>query len=81
MVLRVTNPDAVIDVRAAEQVSTVYDAAVLGSGVYLGHWLESACLLVDSHAEALSRIPVWLFSSGPIGDLPMPRRIRWTSRP
>ena len=74
-VLRASDPGAVVDLRAAEQVSTVdgYDAAVLGSGVYLGHWLEGARTLVDSHTDALSRIPVWLFSSGPIGDPPLPQ--------
>jgi menaquinone-dependent protoporphyrinogen oxidase len=45
-----------------------YDAAVLGSAVYVGRWLEPARDLVERHKVALSRIPVWLFSSGPIGD-------------
>jgi menaquinone-dependent protoporphyrinogen oxidase len=36
-----------------------YDAVVLGSAVYAGHWLKAAR-------------PVWLFSSGPIGDPPKP---------
>lgn len=74
-VLRMSDPGAVVDVRAAEQVSTLdgYDAVVLGSAVYLGHWLESARVLVESHQDTLSRIPVWLFSSGPIGDPPLPQ--------
>lgn len=68
--LGVTYPDAVVDVRDADEVIAVdgYDAALIGSGVYLGHWLKPARVLVESHTEALSRIPVWLFSSGPIGD-------------
>lgn len=49
-----------------------YDAVVLGSGVYAGHWLEPAKALVEDHAEALRRRPVWLFSSGPIGEPPKP---------
>ena len=49
-----------------------YDAAVIGSAVYVGRWLEPAKDLVQREKVALSRIPVWLFSSGPIGDPPKP---------
>jgi menaquinone-dependent protoporphyrinogen oxidase len=49
-----------------------YEAAVIGSGVYVGKWLEPARDLVGRHKVALSAIPVWLFSSGPIGDPPKP---------
>ncbi len=63
-----------VDVRRAEEVESLegYDAAVLGSGVYMGHWLEAARGLVEEHAAELSSIPTWLFSSGPIGDPPKP---------
>lgn len=49
-----------------------HDAVVLGSGVYAGHWLGSARDFVDRHEAALRARPVWLFSSGPIGDPPKP---------
>ncbi len=49
-----------------------YDAAVIGSGIYVGRWLEPARDLVTRHKVALSAIPVWLFSSGPVGDPPKP---------
>jgi menaquinone-dependent protoporphyrinogen oxidase len=49
-----------------------YDAAVLGSAVYAGHWLKPAKQLVDRCGSALTARPVWLFSSGPIGDPPKP---------
>lgn len=49
-----------------------FDAAVIGSAVYAGHWLGDAKELVERHQEALRRIPVWLFSSGPLGDPPKP---------
>jgi menaquinone-dependent protoporphyrinogen oxidase len=49
-----------------------YDAAVIGSAVYVGHWIEPARELVERHKVALTRIPVWLFSSGPVGDPPRP---------
>jgi menaquinone-dependent protoporphyrinogen oxidase len=48
------------------------DAVVLGSGVYVGHWLEPAKDLVERFGTELSSRPVWLFSSGPIGDPPKP---------
>lgn len=53
-----------------ERVESVdaYDAVVLGSAVYVGRWLESARDLVDRTAAALAARPVWLFSSGPVGE-------------
>lgn len=56
----------------------VYDAVVVGSSVYFGMWSTSAAELVRRHAHALRHVPVWLFSSGPVGDmnLPPPRRSR-----
>jgi menaquinone-dependent protoporphyrinogen oxidase len=64
-----------------EQVVTVagYDAVVLGSAVCAGHWLAPAKELVDRAAGALAGKPVWLFSSGPVGTRPSPRRTRSTS--
>ncbi len=65
-----------LDVRVvrAEDVDAVegYDAVVIGSGVYAGHWLEPARRLVEEHRDELSRVPTWLFSSGPIGEPPRP---------
>ena len=59
---------------APEAVQTLdgVDACVLGSGVYAGHWLEPAKALVERHGEALRTRPVWLFSSGPVGEPPKP---------
>jgi len=64
--------ELVVDVRPPEQANSVedYDAVVLGSGVYAGHWLQSAQELAERHAEALSERPTWLFSAGPLGDPP-----------
>jgi menaquinone-dependent protoporphyrinogen oxidase len=44
-----------------------FDAVVLGSAVYLGHWLKEAKEYAEQHRDALSTRPVWLFSSGPLG--------------
>jgi menaquinone-dependent protoporphyrinogen oxidase len=49
-----------------------YDAVVLGSAVYVGRWLEPARHYVAEHVAALRGRPVWLFSSGPIGEPPFP---------
>lgn len=51
-----------------------YDAAVLGSAVYAGHWLREARDFIHDHATELVQMPVWLFSSGPLGDPPVPRQ-------
>jgi menaquinone-dependent protoporphyrinogen oxidase len=45
-----------------------YDAAIVGSAVYMGRWLPEAAAFVRDQEAALQSIPVWLFSSGPLGD-------------
>ncbi|MFN0280831.1 MAG: flavodoxin domain-containing protein [Kineosporiaceae bacterium] len=45
-----------------------YDAVVLGSAVYIGHWVEAARRFVEAHRAELAGVPTWLFSSGPIGS-------------
>ncbi|GGG25685.1 flavodoxin [Rhodococcoides trifolii] len=45
-----------------------YDAVVLGSAVYMGRWLKSARILAEREFSELETRPVWLFSSGPLGD-------------
>jgi menaquinone-dependent protoporphyrinogen oxidase len=49
-----------------------YDAVVLASAVYAGRWLEPARHYAAEHAAALRSRPVWLLSSGPIGEPPFP---------
>ncbi len=49
-----------------------YDAVVLGSAVYAGHWLEPAKQLAERFVGQLLGRAVWLFSSGPVGN-PLPR--------
>jgi menaquinone-dependent protoporphyrinogen oxidase len=44
------------------------DAAVIGSAVYGGHWLGEARKWISNEWHTLRDIPVWLFSSGPVGD-------------
>ena len=62
------------DVVPAEEVDDVlsYEAVVLGSGVYAGNWLAPARDLVARCTMQLRERPVWFFSSGPMGDPPVP---------
>ncbi len=63
-----------VDLLRIEEVATLspYDAVILGSGVYAGHWLRPAREFVEVHEGELKRLAVWLFSSGPVGDPPKP---------
>jgi menaquinone-dependent protoporphyrinogen oxidase len=45
-----------------------YDAYVIGSAAYMGRWLKEAAAFVADHRAELAERPVWLFSSGPVGD-------------
>jgi menaquinone-dependent protoporphyrinogen oxidase len=51
---------------------SAYDAVVVGSAVYVGRWLEPARTYTTGHIAALRGKPVWLFSSGPVGEPPFP---------
>jgi menaquinone-dependent protoporphyrinogen oxidase len=44
-----------------------YDAVILGSAVYMGHWLAPATDFAVRFGDLLGTRPVWLFSSGPVG--------------
>jgi menaquinone-dependent protoporphyrinogen oxidase len=45
-----------------------YDGVVIGSGVYMGRWLEPARQLIDRCRGEFVGRRVWLFSCGPLGD-------------
>ncbi|MEX2586944.1 MAG: flavodoxin domain-containing protein [Actinomycetota bacterium] len=51
-----------------------WDAVLLGSAVYAGRWMKAARQLVNVHGEELRKRPVWLFSSGPVGEPLAPGR-------
>jgi menaquinone-dependent protoporphyrinogen oxidase len=51
---------------------TSFDGVVLGSAVYAGRWLDEARQYAALFADTLRHRPVWLFSSGPIGEPPFP---------
>ena len=62
------------ELRPPEDVASLdgYDAVVIGSAIYTGRWLEPARRLTERLYSGLRTRPTWLFSSGPIGDPPVP---------
>lgn len=54
----------------AEDVQSLerYDAVVLGSAVYMKRWRGDARHFLKRHRKALRQMPLWVFSSGPVGD-------------
>jgi menaquinone-dependent protoporphyrinogen oxidase len=58
------------DCMQAGEVENVdrYDAIVLGSAVYMRRWRREARRFLHKHARALAERPLWVFSSGPVGD-------------
>ena len=44
-----------------------YDAFVIGSAVYMFHWLKEAKQFISRNSSLLVNHPVWIFSSGPVG--------------
>jgi menaquinone-dependent protoporphyrinogen oxidase len=71
-VLTDADPTSVIDVRDLVDLGDVsgYDAAVIGSAVYLGRWSATARMFLKHNAAELRTRSVWLFSSGPVGGVP-----------
>jgi menaquinone-dependent protoporphyrinogen oxidase len=57
------------EARGVEEVHDLrdYGAVVLGSAVYMNRWLGPARRFALVHTSELTRMPVWLFSSGPLG--------------
>lgn len=58
-----------VDVRPAGQArhAEEYDAFVVGSAAYAGHWVKDASSFVKKNKETLAHHPLWFFSSGPLG--------------
>ena len=59
-----------VDCKSAGEVRSLdsYDGVVLGSAVYMKRWRGDAKHFLRKHGEELSRLPFWVFSSGPVGD-------------
>lgn len=59
-----------VDVMPARQVAepAIYDAVIVGGAVYVSMWHRDTRWFVRRHRKALQKLPVWLFSSGPLDD-------------
>ncbi len=62
--------DQQAEARPVGEVSDLdgYDAVIIGGAAYMFHWLGEATSFAKRHREELRRRPVWLFSSGPLGN-------------
>jgi menaquinone-dependent protoporphyrinogen oxidase len=58
--------EVVVEPASAVHDLGAYDAAIIGGALYANRWHPDARRFVAGHVAALRRIPVWLFSSGPL---------------
>jgi menaquinone-dependent protoporphyrinogen oxidase len=66
---RLSDAGLSVDVSPVGKVdASAYDAVVLGSALYMFHWLGEARSFAKKNSKAMAGKPVWLFSSGPFGD-------------
>jgi menaquinone-dependent protoporphyrinogen oxidase len=65
----------VSDVGSASDLDK-YDAFVIGSALYMFHWMKEANQFVSKNRQILSSRPVWIFSSGPTGTKPTDKKGR-----
>jgi len=49
-----------------------YDIAVVGGAVYAARWVENVREWTRAHSGALTAMPCWIFSSGPVSGPPFP---------
>ena len=65
---------ATVDLVHVQQVTGLdeYDVVVIGSAVYMDHWIRAAHEFTTTRQRELASKQVWLFSSGPIGEPPRP---------
>lgn len=65
-VLRAGGVDAVVEpaVNLPDPIS--FDACLVGGGVYMGSWVKEGPEYLERYEPTLARMPVWLFSSGPL---------------
>lgn len=59
LAVTVSNASGMTDLRG-------YDAAVVGSALYLARWRPEAVGLLAQQAKVAARIPLWLYQSGPL---------------
>jgi menaquinone-dependent protoporphyrinogen oxidase len=44
-----------------------YNAVIVGTAAYMFRWRPEAVSFLNKHKKLLASLPVWLFSSGPLG--------------
>jgi menaquinone-dependent protoporphyrinogen oxidase len=66
--LRRHGVQADVQAAAVERSLASYEAVIVGGALYAGRWHRDARRFVEHHRRELRSMPVWLFSSGPIGD-------------
>jgi menaquinone-dependent protoporphyrinogen oxidase len=57
----------ILPVKRVKKLET-YKAAVLGSAVYIAMWRKDMVKFLQKNEKLLSERPVWIFSSGPMGE-------------
>jgi menaquinone-dependent protoporphyrinogen oxidase len=64
-----TDSGHVVETRPVKEVDDPagYDAFVIGSAVYMFHWLKDMTTFLRRNGSLLAERPGWLFSSGPLG--------------
>jgi menaquinone-dependent protoporphyrinogen oxidase len=64
-----------VDLTRPDEVTSLndYDAVVLGSAIYAGSWLPAARDFATLYQPQLRGLPLWVFSSGPLGSPPQPQ--------
>lgn len=72
-----------VDCLESNDVSDIspYDAVVLGSAVYMKRWRGDAKHFLRKHSKELAELPLWVFSSGPVGDPDEPENPEWLEPP
>jgi menaquinone-dependent protoporphyrinogen oxidase len=77
--------DAGFDVDCLESGEVIdvspYDAVVLGSAVYMKRWRGEPKHFLRKHADQLAERPLWVFSSGPVGDPGQSGNPEWSEPP
>ncbi len=60
----------IVDCREAHDAARPdgYDAVVVGSATYMKRWRHEARHFLHHHRDSLAQRPLWLFSSGPVGE-------------
>jgi menaquinone-dependent protoporphyrinogen oxidase len=65
-VLRTEGFEAIVEAADRAKDVAAADAFVVGSGVYMGSWLNEPLDFMRRNQSALAARPTWLFSSGPL---------------